>query len=1026
MKKLLLLILLHGLLLNLSQAQLSLAGEKRYLSDGAQPLPGRTILKDRNKPGFFTSGECGPNLTRWWNQIDENGNVVSAECFQDSLRYAWLITPTHDGGYIMSIAYPTSPTEKKYLIRKTDSQFKTQWEYETGLSAASAPVDIVELEETFVISSNYRDMGRPKGISCIILSKSGIRNTSVAVGMWFDNLGLLKPFSASEALVVLQTHIYCNDESVAMTLSPTGQTSVPTCLNVKGRPVTSFVDTDGSVVIGLMKMPAAASCNGFITKLDKNLKQKWRTCIDGNVRSIINAKSGGYFVIGSTRSSPEKGLVATVSASGSIERYDTLNLFSPMDLVSAAYTSDGNLLISAYSTSAVSNRINVVSFIKVRSLNSITAVVFIDTNNNGIRDAGEGLLQGAQVEITSAAGAVFKRSVSEGSTSFDVGPGTYTTRLLLPNEFYDVSATSKQTVFNDYQQSDTVTFALRPKPSIRDLGVSIVPVNFARPGFEHWLKIIYRNNGTESLDNVALRFVKDTRSQFVSSDKAHTYAMNDTIIWNVGTLSSRDTGSITLQLQLKPPPVLSNGDILQTEATILPQADDRTPFDNISRLTETVRGSYDPNDKIENRNGILSPDELTDETYLTYTIRFQNTGTDTAFGVVVRDTLEDTQRRETLEMISASHNYTLTINEGKYVTWTFNNIHLPDSNVNEPASHGYITYRIKPDSTLAVGSSIKNTASIYFDYNLPVKTAAAVTVIRPERPVVPVITAPGNSFCSNAGVQKFKVQNVPEDPYTYSGKLDNNTISIGADSTVSVDPSTLSVGEHKLVVSFSNGFETTNSEVAFSVVAAQTPGVSLGASATALNKDVTTSTLTATAGSAAGNGAQFTFAKDREFTSILRAESEVNTFTVSGSDLTSGNNRLYVRMRSSEVCLTATIAIDSIDITLDTTTTQPPPPPPPPPTPSSKGFVDPEYPNMIINIFPNPVDDHITIRGLQPSKQYQVRIVSINGQTVVKQTFFGSNTITIGNLQSIKGAMMVSLIDEKKGKVLGTTNHVKK
>ncbi len=54
---------------------------------------------------------------------------------------------------------------------------------------------------------------------------------------------------------------------------------------------------------------------------------------------------------------------------------------------------------------------------------------------------------------------------------------------------------------------------------------------------------------------------------------------------------------------------------------------------------------------------------------------------------------------------------------------------LPDSNINELLSHGYVRYRIKPLTTLSVGDSILNSASIFFDFNAPIYTNTAVTEI---------------------------------------------------------------------------------------------------------------------------------------------------------------------------------------------------------------------------------------------------------------------------------------------------------
>ncbi len=139
-----------------------------------------------------------------------------------------------------------------------------------------------------------------------------------------------------------------------------------------------------------------------------------------------------------------------------------------------------------------------------------------------------------------------------------------------------------------------------------------------------------------------------------------------------------------------------------------------------------ILGSYDPNDKQVFPRGFTNQNIIPPGTKLEYLIRFQNSGTDTAFTVVVVDTLDGNLRPESISMGSVSHPYSFrmeTIASGKTVLkWVFSNILLPDSNVNEVRSHGFIQFRISPKANLPLGTEVHNEAGIFFDFNPPIAT----------------------------------------------------------------------------------------------------------------------------------------------------------------------------------------------------------------------------------------------------------------------------------------------------------------
>ncbi|QHT66761.1 6-bladed beta-propeller [Rhodocytophaga rosea] len=134
--------------------------------------------------------------------------------------------------------------------------------------------------------------------------------------------------------------------------------------------------------------------------------------------------------------------------------------------------------------------------------------------------------------------------------------------------------------------------------------------------------------------------------------------------------------------------------------------------------------SYDPNDKLVLPQGVTENHYTPTNTALDYTIRFQNTGTDYAYKVVVVDTLSEHLDMSTFQIGTASHAYKLNITgKGRPIlTWTFDNINLPDSTRDQLGSNGFIKFSIKPLATIAEKTVIENFADIFFDFNEPVRT----------------------------------------------------------------------------------------------------------------------------------------------------------------------------------------------------------------------------------------------------------------------------------------------------------------
>lgn len=159
----------------------------------------------------------------------------------------------------------------------------------------------------------------------------------------------------------------------------------------------------------------------------------------------------------------------------------------------------------------------------------------------------------------------------------------------------------------------------------------------------------------------------------------------------------------------------------------LPEIDS---LNNVDVWNSIITMSYDPNDKLVTPAGVgpqgFIPKEATE---MDYTIRFQNTGNDTAFLVVIRDTLDTALDFSTLELVSYSHACQVNVHESNILSFRFDNILLPDSGTNMAGSQGFVRYRIRQKAGLTQGTEIKNRAGIYFDFNDPVITNTVINTI---------------------------------------------------------------------------------------------------------------------------------------------------------------------------------------------------------------------------------------------------------------------------------------------------------
>lgn len=354
----------------------------------------------------------------------------------------------------------------------------------------------------------------------------------------------------------------------------------------------------------------------------------------------------------------------------------------------------------------------------------IQSNIFIDNNFSGIKDSGEIYKKKARGQLSNS-NYTFTNSNGQFQIAAD-SLGAYTLTII-PPPFYSAVPSTINLSFSSY---DTLVnlpdIALQPNTLKDSLSIVATPVNFAaRPGFKYAYNIQYENIGTTflspninfSYDNSLLTYDSSSNNSVVNNGSSLNLSQ--------GIFAPGQTVSFTAYFRVRTTAVL--GTDLLAVANI-----SAGNCNNVDSITTTIRGSYDPNDK--NATPTLTLQDVVNKKYINYTIRFQNTGTDTAFNVVIADTLSTFLKTNNLQGVTSSHPCKTTIKNG-VVYFEFIDINLPDSNTNKLGSNGFVKFKILADESVVAGTVIPNKAYIYFDYNKAIITNIATTTIQNPLPL---------------------------------------------------------------------------------------------------------------------------------------------------------------------------------------------------------------------------------------------------------------------------------------------------
>ncbi len=355
---------------------------------------------------------------------------------------------------------------------------------------------------------------------------------------------------------------------------------------------------------------------------------------------------------------------------------------------------------------------------------SIHGNIFIDDNGNCSLDASESSIPHSIIKLSNSINispnhfGYYSLSIPPGTYKFDTvyfpqkAMKNFSLSCNLPPQFV---LALNQTILMDFGVENSIaTDMIVDVKAQRGWG--------SRFGNTEWYYVKISNAGNQTLTSTSLTVQVPPSLNIKNTNPLFSSQVGNNLTFKLLNILPQETKTILIKAEVDT--ALNNlGDTLTWVSYLAPITGDADLSDNADTLRLRVIGAYDPNDKQASAE-FIAPNTKT----IDYHIRFQNTGNDTAFKVTVVDTLDLTLPMTNIVINSASHPYAFSV-VNNILIWEFDDIMLPDSSVDYFGSQGYVNFTAGINPNVGIGDTINNDADIYFDFQKPVITNVAKTVM---------------------------------------------------------------------------------------------------------------------------------------------------------------------------------------------------------------------------------------------------------------------------------------------------------
>ena len=690
---------------------------------------------------------CHSSIDYWVVKLNYNGNILFSRCFGGFLRdEPYSVIQTTDGGYIVAGFAESNNgnvTGNHGLwdcwIIKLDLTGNLIDQVCIGGSLNDVATSVIQTTDGGYIIVGYSNSSDGD----ILLNKGG------------TDLLITKLDSALNIQWVKTYGGTLNDGAQSVIQTYDGNFCVAGYTN------SNDFDVSGS----------HGNSDSWIICVDSNGALLWQRCIgdsgSNDASSIIESPDHNLVFVGNTG-------YYRLDRTGNVISHASFSMNYGATLFDVDLTPEGGFIATGYVPVSYVLMPPDWDFFTVKLIEpNIKGNIFNDGNENGIKDIGEQGVFGHLVCLNS--GMKITYTNDNGDFYFLTDTGLQAVKYIPQQYWYETTNNYYYYVALDSlnQLVDTLDFAVKSRVNVNDVSVYITgsPTR-ANFGTHYWLS--YKNWGTVT-ENGTIEFQYDPLLTYNASTPLIPVShLGNTLTFAYDTLGPGVQRMLRVDFQV--PGVQNLEDTLHSFAMITPLVLDTFVTNNYDTLQQVITGSYDPNDKTVSPAGYEQWGFVEHDQRLTYTIRFQNTGTDTAFTVVIRDTLDADLDIETFVVEAYSHPVTCHLHSGYELFFTFQNILLPDSNVNEPESHGFIRYSISPKLGLADGTTATNTSYIFFDYNPAVVTNTTLNTFVTNIPVAKPILEMMKTLVFPNPSSDYVYINLPEftskvDVYNSSGSL---------------------------------------------------------------------------------------------------------------------------------------------------------------------------------------------------------------------------------------------------------------